>query len=319
MSAIGENLTQLRAQSEILGSQGDRNLTRCHVARWRYRGAVIRTRRTLADIPHYKPGRSAESVAAEHELARAIKLASNEVPFGPLPAALEAAAAAMLGANRYPDNDTGRAARGARRPARRGRRPGAGGQRLGAALPAPVPHHGGARRRGGVLLAVVRGVPDPGPAGRRGGAAHPVARPHLRPRRHGRRGERAHPPRVRVHARTTRPARSWSATRCERFLARVPDDCLVVFDEAYREFVTDPDTPDGLELIAEHPNVLVLRTFSKAYGLAALRVGYAMARSRGDRRVAQAARALRGERGRAGGRARRHSVRRRRCANGSTG
>jgi histidinol-phosphate aminotransferase len=50
----------------------------------------------------------------------------------------------------------------------------------------------------------------------------------------------------------------------------------VVFDEAYREFVTDPGTPDGLELVARHPNVLVLRTFSKAYGLAALRVGYAM-------------------------------------------
>jgi histidinol-phosphate aminotransferase len=62
----------------------------------------------------------------------------------------------------------------------------------------------------------------------------------------------------------------------ERFLERVPEDCLVVFDEAYREFVTDPGTPDGLELIAAHPNVLVLRTFSKAYGLAALRVGYAM-------------------------------------------
>ena len=57
----------------------------------------------------------------------------------------------------------------------------------------------------------------------------------------------------------------------------MPADCLVVFDEAYREFVTDPDTPDGLDLVAAHPNVLVLRTFSKAYGLAALRVGYAIA------------------------------------------
>ena len=40
-----------------------------------------------------------------------------------------------------------------------------------------------------------------------------------------------------------------------RFLARVPDDCLVVFDEAYREFVTDPDTPDGLELIARRAGI----------------------------------------------------------------
>jgi histidinol-phosphate aminotransferase len=51
----------------------------------------------------------------------------------------------------------------------------------------------------------------------------------------------------------------------------------VVFDEAYREFVTDPDTPDGLDLMSAHENVAVLRTFSKAYGLAALRVGYAIA------------------------------------------
>src|SRR4029077_12057460 len=56
------------------------------------------------------------------------------------------------------------------------------------------------------------------------------------------------------------------------------NDRLIVFDEAYREFVTEPDTPDGLDLVAEHDNVLVLRTFSKAYGLAALRVGYAIAR-----------------------------------------
>lgn len=58
------------------------------------------------------------------------------------------------------------------------------------------------------------------------------------------------------------------------FLDRVPADCLVVLDEAYREYVRDTGTPDGLELAAGRPNVVVLRTFSKAYGLAALRVGY---------------------------------------------
>ena len=64
----------------------------------------------------------------------------------------------------------------------------------------------------------------------------------------------------------------------ERFLDRVPDDLLVVFDEAYREFVTTPDFPDGVDVLSDHENVAVLRTFSKAYGLAALRVGYAIAR-----------------------------------------
>jgi histidinol-phosphate aminotransferase len=57
----------------------------------------------------------------------------------------------------------------------------------------------------------------------------------------------------------------------------VPRDVLVVLDEAYREFVTDPDVPDGLELMRGRPNVAVLRTFSKAWGLAGLRVGYLIA------------------------------------------
>jgi histidinol-phosphate aminotransferase len=62
-----------------------------------------------------------------------------------------------------------------------------------------------------------------------------------------------------------------------RFLQAVPADVVVALDEAYREFVTDPDVPDGLGLLADFPNLVVLRTFSKAYGLAGLRVGYAIA------------------------------------------
>ena len=74
----------------------------------------------------------------------------------------------------------------------------------------------------------------------------------------------------------------------DAFLAKVPADLLVVLDEAYAEFVTDPDAVAGATVIAAgHPNVVVLRTFSKAYGLAGLRVGYAV----GDPRVLDAARA----------------------------
>jgi histidinol-phosphate aminotransferase len=62
-----------------------------------------------------------------------------------------------------------------------------------------------------------------------------------------------------------------------RFLRALPDNVVVALDEAYREFVTDPDVPDGLSLLDEFRNVVVLRTFSKAYGLAGLRVGYAIA------------------------------------------
>ncbi len=60
------------------------------------------------------------------------------------------------------------------------------------------------------------------------------------------------------------------------FLAAVPSRVLVVVDEAYREFVTDPDVADALTPAKERANVVVLRTFSKAYGLAGLRVGYAV-------------------------------------------
>ncbi|MER5990797.1 histidinol-phosphate transaminase [Streptomyces viridosporus] len=62
------------------------------------------------------------------------------------------------------------------------------------------------------------------------------------------------------------------------FLDRVPDTVAVLLDEAYFEYVRDPDMPDGLTLLRDRPNVAVLRTFSKAYGLAALRMGYLVAR-----------------------------------------
>lgn len=62
----------------------------------------------------------------------------------------------------------------------------------------------------------------------------------------------------------------------ERFLDAVGPDVLVVLDEAYHEYVTDPEAVDGLPLLQRHPNLVVLRTFSKAYRLAGLRVGYAI-------------------------------------------
>jgi histidinol-phosphate aminotransferase len=63
----------------------------------------------------------------------------------------------------------------------------------------------------------------------------------------------------------------------DRFLTDVPATCTIVIDEAYREFVNYPACPDGLEVAADRANVVVLRTFSKAHGLAGLRVGYGVA------------------------------------------
>jgi histidinol-phosphate aminotransferase len=60
------------------------------------------------------------------------------------------------------------------------------------------------------------------------------------------------------------------------FLDRLPQHVIVVLDEAYFEYVQEPDYPDGLNWLPDHPNLIVTRTFSKAYGLAGLRVGYAI-------------------------------------------
>jgi len=67
-----------------------------------------------------------------------------------------------------------------------------------------------------------------------------------------------------------------TASEFATFMAAVPDDLLVILDEAYAEFVDDLDAVDGDQLVRRYPNLVVLRTFSKAYGLAGLRVGYAV-------------------------------------------
>ncbi len=61
------------------------------------------------------------------------------------------------------------------------------------------------------------------------------------------------------------------------FLQTIPENVIVVMDEAYREFVTDPIFADGIQFLDAHPGIIVLRTFSKLYGLAGLRIGYGFA------------------------------------------
>ncbi len=68
-----------------------------------------------------------------------------------------------------------------------------------------------------------------------------------------------------------------SNIQLQRFLTQIPEDVIVVLDEAYYEYVTDPYYPDSVKLLDSHPNIIVLRTFSKVYGLASLRVGYGIA------------------------------------------
>jgi histidinol-phosphate aminotransferase len=236
---------------------------------------MVKFRAALGAIPAYVPGRSAESVAAEHGISDVVKLASNEAPFGPLPAARAAMLDALAGVNRYPDD--GSALLTVRLSSHLG--VDASQVLLGAgsvdlcrlAFAATVDAHD----------EVVFAWPS--------FEMYPIL------------GQHTEASVVRVplvdhrHDLEAMSAALTDATRLvfvcnpnnptstavgrpelEKFLGRVPDDCLVVLDEAYREFVTDPDVPDGLDLLARYENVVVLRTFSKAYGLAALRVGYAV-------------------------------------------
>ncbi|WP_218132658.1 histidinol-phosphate transaminase [Paramicrobacterium humi] len=78
-----------------------------------------------------------------------------------------------------------------------------------------------------------------------------------------------------------------TAADFERFMTQVPDSVLVLLDEAYAEFVRDAEAVNGLAIIGRHPNLVILRTFSKAYGLAGVRVGWAL----GAERLLDAARA----------------------------
>ncbi len=73
------------------------------------------------------------------------------------------------------------------------------------------------------------------------------------------------------------PTGTWLSESAVRvFMAKVPENVVVVLDEAYCEYLNEPAYPDSIAMLADYPNLVVTRTFSKAYGLAGLRVGYAI-------------------------------------------
>ncbi|MDA0564692.1 histidinol-phosphate transaminase [Streptomonospora sp. S1-112] len=228
-------------------------------------------REVLASIPAYKPGRK---VAGPH--GRAVKLSSNESPYGPLPSVLAAVSAAAADLNRYPDS---------------------GAADLTAALAA---RFGVAEDRVavgagsvGLIQQLLEAVAEPGAEvlyAWRSFEAYPLlvelsgATPVTVPLR-----DETHDLDALAAAVTDRTRLVFvcnpnnptgTAVRepaLTSFLDRMPDHVLVVLDEAYREYVRDPEVPDGIALYGDRPNVAVLRTFSKAYGLAALRVGFCVA------------------------------------------
>ena len=248
-------------------------------------------RPAIAALPAYKPGRNPADLAREIGVDRAIKLASNEVAFPPLPAVVQALAAAAGETNRYPDNGAVVLTR-------------ALADRYGVG-PAQVVTGCGAFT---ICQELAQAFNDPGTSiafAWRSFEMYPLlarvagARAVQVPLTPGRAGGPADTHDLEALAAalddTTRLVfvcnpnnPTGTAVRragLEKFLDAVPEQTLVVLDEAYREFVTDPDVPDGLEIMRGRPNVAVLRTFSKAWGLAGIRVGYLIAE---DPAVAQA-------------------------------
>ena len=206
-------------------------------------------------------------------------LALSENPFAPLPSVLAALDGVMRRANRYPEFLPERLIAG-HRGSRRARQP----IRWWWAPAPPASRCRSCARVAGpgeriVFTAPdVRRVPDHGAhRGTRRGDRYRFSRtagriwPRWRPRSTTAPGSSS------SAARTTPPARSSTTAELADFLRRVPDRVIVVLDEAYVEFVDRRQVLDVHRIIAEHPNVVFLRTFSKAYGLAGLRIGFGFA------------------------------------------
>lgn len=228
---------------------------------------TVRLRQAMATLPGYVPGRAVPG---------AIKLASNETPLPPLPHVVERIAQAATTVNRYPDNWSRELTE-------------ALAARFGLDSSRVVVGCGSVSLCYQLGAATVQSADEVLYAWR-AFEAYPIVTAIA-----GADDARV-PLRDHVHDLQSMAERITERTRlifiCNpnnptgtvvrrnelaAFLRAVPSDVPVVLDEAYHEFVTDADVPDGVTLLDEHPNLIVLRTFSKAYGLAGLRIGYGIA------------------------------------------
>jgi len=233
---------------------------------------------TASGIPGltpYTPGKPIAELERELGIRDSIKLASNENPMGPSPAVVEAVMAALPELGRYPDG---------------------GGFALRAALAA---HHGVGpdaitlgNGSNDCLDLIARTFLQPGAESlfsEHAFAVYPIstqavgATARVAPARDYGHDLEAMAARVSEHTRVVwianpnNPTGTWLAAGPLRdFLASLPRTCIAVVDEAYIEYVQEPDYPNASRWLADFPNLIVTRTFSKAHGLASLRVGYAL-------------------------------------------
>jgi histidinol-phosphate aminotransferase len=230
----------------------------------------------LARIPHYEPGTHLDDARARAETPDAIKLASNESPIPPHPAVIEAIAKAAADVNRYPDPE----ARALRR--------------------AIADHHETEPGRIAVsngsceiLLAAALALCEPGDEILYAWPSFSIY-PYLAPLCGAREitvplgewyvhdldamlEEVTAATQLLIVCNPNNPTSTHiPAERIGAFLERVPDRTTVILDEAYVEYQTNDDPDTTLDLLSKHPNVVLLRTFSKCHGLAGLRVGYAI-------------------------------------------
>jgi histidinol-phosphate aminotransferase len=235
---------------------------------------AIRTSDRIAGIPHYEPGLTMAEVMDAYGLSSVVKLASNESPFPPLPEVKAVIDAGLEGLNRYPDG----AARALREALADRHAVDPGQIAVGNGSCELIVHAGTALLDPGTT--VIHADPSfamyPHLAAETGaeGIAVPLAPDggHDLDAMAAAVDERT---RLVIICNPNNPTGVYrSSDEVERFLDVIPDDLAVLVDEAYYDFVAEPDRGRVSVLARTRPNLLVTRTFSKAYGLCGLRVGY---------------------------------------------
>jgi len=234
-------------------------------------------REEVKDLPVYSPGKSPEEVAREFGLESCVKMASNENPVGPSPKAVEAVKAALSTMNIYPDGNSSELKQAISR-------------KLGIETESLLIAHGADEVFDLLAYAFLDAgrdmvVGDPSfssyeLAARTMGAT--VCHVPLKEYRQD------IPAMLQAAGENTSMAMlctplnptgtTVSTAELEEMLNNLPENAILVLDEAYVEYVTDPQHPDAMAYFKDYPQLVITRTFSKIYGLAGLRVGYAICR-----------------------------------------